>query len=196
MADESILQVLGRSARYPVVGIADLHHGHGELYAADDGRLFGRSCVHDAFWLEGGSFSVGGRMVAAALGVGAPTAAGRIIGQSLRCSAYSRQSGRCIGTNSPGGRRGHPTSPQQPRPSRTTAPSHKLASPWRKRPTVPAARVRRGLRRPHVGDQDRWPPLRTRYCSGRRAPSAWSARRLASLPCRPTCEPRAGTQRP
>ena len=55
--DESILQVWADLLGTRLVGIADLHHGHGELYAADDGRLFGRSCVHDAFWLEGGSFS-------------------------------------------------------------------------------------------------------------------------------------------
>jgi hypothetical protein len=55
--DESISQVWADLLGTRLVGVADLHHGHGELYAAADGRFFGRSCVHDAFWLEGGSFS-------------------------------------------------------------------------------------------------------------------------------------------
>jgi hypothetical protein len=40
-----------------LVGIADMHHGHGELYVATDGRCFGRSCMHDAFYFEGASFA-------------------------------------------------------------------------------------------------------------------------------------------
>lgn len=40
-----------------LVGVADVHHGHGEWYVAADGRVFGRSCVHDAFWLAGESFA-------------------------------------------------------------------------------------------------------------------------------------------
>jgi hypothetical protein len=40
-----------------LVGIAAVHRGHGELYIAVDGRCFGRSCVHDAFYFEGGSFA-------------------------------------------------------------------------------------------------------------------------------------------
>jgi SUKH-3 immunity protein len=54
--DESILRVWADLLGARLVGIADIHRGHGELYAAADGRVFGRSCIHDAFWLEGESF--------------------------------------------------------------------------------------------------------------------------------------------
>ncbi len=40
-----------------LVGVADVHRGHGELYVAADGRCFGASCVHDAFYFEGASFA-------------------------------------------------------------------------------------------------------------------------------------------
>ncbi|MEM8882790.1 MAG: SUKH-3 domain-containing protein [Planctomycetota bacterium] len=39
-----------------LVGVAEVHHAHGELYVAADGRCFGMSMIHDAFWLEGESF--------------------------------------------------------------------------------------------------------------------------------------------
>jgi hypothetical protein len=55
--NESILRVWGGLLGTRLVGIADIHYRHGELYAADDGRYFGRSCIHDAFWLEGLSIS-------------------------------------------------------------------------------------------------------------------------------------------
>lgn len=55
--DESILREWADLLGTRLVGVAEIHHGHGELYAAADGRVFGRSCIHDAFWLEGGSFS-------------------------------------------------------------------------------------------------------------------------------------------
>jgi hypothetical protein len=41
-----------------LVGIADLDNAHGELFLAADGRCFGLSSVHDAFWFEGISFEV------------------------------------------------------------------------------------------------------------------------------------------
>jgi hypothetical protein len=40
-----------------LVGIAEYHHAHGELYVDDSGRCFGRSCVHDAFYYVGASFA-------------------------------------------------------------------------------------------------------------------------------------------
>jgi SUKH-3 immunity protein len=40
-----------------LVGIAEVHDGHGELYVATDGRCFGRSCIHDAFYFEGQTFA-------------------------------------------------------------------------------------------------------------------------------------------
>ena len=40
-----------------LIGVADVDHGHGELYVAADGRCFGRSCVHDAFYFKGASFA-------------------------------------------------------------------------------------------------------------------------------------------
>jgi hypothetical protein len=36
-----------------LVGVADVDSGHGELYVAEDGRCFGLSCIHDAFYFEG-----------------------------------------------------------------------------------------------------------------------------------------------
>jgi hypothetical protein len=55
--DESIVRVWADLLGTTLVGIADLCHGHGELYAAADGRCFGRSNMHDAFWFKGDSFS-------------------------------------------------------------------------------------------------------------------------------------------
>ena len=40
-----------------LVGIAEVHNAHGELYLAADGRCFGSSRVHDAFYFEGESFA-------------------------------------------------------------------------------------------------------------------------------------------
>lgn len=40
-----------------LVGIADLQWGHGELFLANDGRCFGRSRMHPAFFLVGESFA-------------------------------------------------------------------------------------------------------------------------------------------
>jgi SUKH-3 immunity protein len=54
--DESITEVWGRLLDTRLVGVAEMHHGHGELYVAADGRCFGRSCIHDAFYFEGASF--------------------------------------------------------------------------------------------------------------------------------------------
>ena len=55
--DESISRVWAGLLSTRLIGIAALDDAHGELYAAD-GRIFGRSCMHDAFWLEGDSFFV------------------------------------------------------------------------------------------------------------------------------------------
>jgi hypothetical protein len=55
--DPSILDGWAGLLGTRLVGIADIHHGHGEWYAAADGRVFGRSCIHDAFWLAGTSFA-------------------------------------------------------------------------------------------------------------------------------------------
>jgi hypothetical protein len=55
--DESITDVWAGLLGTRLVGVADMHHGHGELYIAADGRCFGRSCIHDAFYFEGASFA-------------------------------------------------------------------------------------------------------------------------------------------
>ena len=55
--DGSILVGWAGLLNTQLVGVADIHHGHGEWYAASDGRVFGRSCIHDAFWLAGLSFA-------------------------------------------------------------------------------------------------------------------------------------------
>lgn len=40
----------------PLVGIADFSHGYERLYVGSDGRCFGLSHIHDAFYFEGASF--------------------------------------------------------------------------------------------------------------------------------------------
>mgnify|MGYP007070479173 CR=1 FL=1 len=39
-----------------LVGLGEVEFHHGEFYVASDGRCFGLSCVHDAFYFEGESF--------------------------------------------------------------------------------------------------------------------------------------------
>ncbi|HAV63018.1 MAG TPA: hypothetical protein DCY13_11710 [Verrucomicrobiales bacterium] len=39
-----------------LVGVAHVSGGHADLFLAADGRCFGRSCVHDAFYFEGSDF--------------------------------------------------------------------------------------------------------------------------------------------
>ena len=39
-----------------LVGVGEVHHAHGELWVSQDGRFFGRSAVHDAFYFEGDGF--------------------------------------------------------------------------------------------------------------------------------------------
>jgi SUKH-3 immunity protein len=55
--DVSIIEVWAGLLGTRLVGVAEMHRGHGELYVATDGRCFGRSCVHDAFYFEGVSFA-------------------------------------------------------------------------------------------------------------------------------------------
>ena len=55
--DQSITEGWAGLLGTRLVGVADMHHGHGELYVAADGRCFGRSCVHDAFYFEGATFA-------------------------------------------------------------------------------------------------------------------------------------------
>ena len=54
--DGSIAEVWGELLKTRLIGIADLYYGHGELYIGADGRCFGRSCIHDAFYFQGESF--------------------------------------------------------------------------------------------------------------------------------------------
>jgi hypothetical protein len=55
--DESIIEVWGGLLSTRLVGVAEVHGSHGELYVAADGRCFGRSLMHDAFYYEGASFA-------------------------------------------------------------------------------------------------------------------------------------------
>jgi hypothetical protein len=55
--DESITGVWAGLLGTQLIGVAQMHHGHGELYVAADGRCFGRSLMHDAFYFEGVSFA-------------------------------------------------------------------------------------------------------------------------------------------
>src|SRR5262245_52520419 len=54
--DDTILKGWAGLLETRLVRIADIHYGHGEWHMAADGRIFGRSCVHDAFWLAGLTF--------------------------------------------------------------------------------------------------------------------------------------------
>jgi len=54
--DEPATGVWGVLLGTRLIGVAEMHRGHGELYVAGDGRCFGRSLVHDAFYFEGASF--------------------------------------------------------------------------------------------------------------------------------------------
>jgi hypothetical protein len=55
--DESVTEVWGGLLGTRLVGVAEVHRGHGELYVAADGRCFGHSLMHDAFSFEGASFA-------------------------------------------------------------------------------------------------------------------------------------------
>jgi len=55
--DESITRVWSDLLGTRLIGVAEVHHGHGKLYVATGGRCFGRSCVHDAFYFAGASFA-------------------------------------------------------------------------------------------------------------------------------------------
>jgi len=57
-ADEEVTGNLSHLVGAPLVGIAEACGGHGQLLMAADGRLFGRSCVHSAFYFEGSSFAL------------------------------------------------------------------------------------------------------------------------------------------
>jgi hypothetical protein len=39
-----------------LIGIAEYHHAHGELYIDSQGRVFSLSLIHDAFSFEGDTF--------------------------------------------------------------------------------------------------------------------------------------------
>ena len=52
----AITDVWGGLLGTRLVGIADVHNAHGELYLAADGRCFGSSCMHPAFYFEGETF--------------------------------------------------------------------------------------------------------------------------------------------
>ena len=55
--DDPILRVWEELLATQLVGVAEFCHAHGELYVDGDGRCFGQSCVHDAFYFEGASFA-------------------------------------------------------------------------------------------------------------------------------------------
>jgi hypothetical protein len=55
--DPAVTEVWGPLLGTQLVGIAEVHHAHGELYIDTAGRCFGSSCIHDAFYFEGESFA-------------------------------------------------------------------------------------------------------------------------------------------
>jgi hypothetical protein len=56
-SDESVTEVWGGLLGTRLIGVAETHRGHCELYVAADGRCFGHSLMHDAFYFEGASFA-------------------------------------------------------------------------------------------------------------------------------------------
>lgn len=46
-----------RLLRTELVGIAEMHNAHEELYIDREGRCYGASQIHDAFYFEGSSFN-------------------------------------------------------------------------------------------------------------------------------------------
>jgi hypothetical protein len=53
----AVTEVWGELLGSRLVGIADVHNAHAELYLAADGRCFGSSCIHPAFYFKGESFA-------------------------------------------------------------------------------------------------------------------------------------------
>ncbi len=56
-ADTSIIRGWSELLRTKLVGIADVHNRHGELYLDTAGRYFWASSVDDGFCFEGATFS-------------------------------------------------------------------------------------------------------------------------------------------
>lgn len=54
--EDHLIDEWGHLLRTNLIGVGEVHNGHGDLWAASDGRFFGRSLIHDAFYFEGGSF--------------------------------------------------------------------------------------------------------------------------------------------
>jgi hypothetical protein len=55
--DVALVGMLSRHVGSSLIGIAEAGGGNGELYLAADGRFFGRSCIHEAYYFEGASFA-------------------------------------------------------------------------------------------------------------------------------------------
>ena len=53
----AVTEIWGGLLGSRLVGVADVHNAHGELYLASDGRCFGSSCIHIAFYFYGASFA-------------------------------------------------------------------------------------------------------------------------------------------
>lgn len=51
--DDEAIHEWARLLGTVLVGIGEVHNAHGELWIASDGRCFGRSLVHKAFYFEG-----------------------------------------------------------------------------------------------------------------------------------------------
>src|SRR5262245_36694915 len=53
----AVTEVWGELLGSRLVGIAEVHNAHAELYLAADGRCFGSSLIHPAFYFHGESFA-------------------------------------------------------------------------------------------------------------------------------------------
>lgn len=57
LQSNTVRDVWTRLLRTELIGIAEIHNAHGELYIDREGRCYGASQIHDAFWFEGTSFN-------------------------------------------------------------------------------------------------------------------------------------------
>jgi hypothetical protein len=54
---DAFIKVWSKLLRTDLIGVAEVHYRHGELFVAEDGRCFGRSNIHPAFYFEGSTIA-------------------------------------------------------------------------------------------------------------------------------------------
>jgi SUKH-3 immunity protein len=53
---DDTIRVWGQLLATQLIGVAEVHHAHEELFVDDHCRFFGASLIHDAFYFHGASF--------------------------------------------------------------------------------------------------------------------------------------------